>query len=278
VGSKPPTPLIEHWNGRSWSLAPTHALARLKSALPQTLTFVAAITPGDVWVLGTPGSNSSDVYLHWDGTSWKLLRGPNISPNYGSAAMQIIATDHRGHLWAAGGWMRGYGEGGVPGGGTIEIWNGRRWQVNKLAAWRKPLTWLDPVASNDLWAITGGNFTTAGTYGISPIQVLHWNGSTWRVALSLGGTSSVVTGGLVALSADDAYVIGQHTRTHHPFIKHWDGTRWRSLRRGPPDPIQPPGAIGVTLTSEGSIAVLEQAGATDRANYLWLRCAASGPR
>jgi len=271
VGPVPPAPLIEHWNGRYWSLQPTHALAQLKTALPQTLTSVAALAPDDVWVLGTPGSNSSDVYLHWNGTSWQLSRGPNIGLRLGSAAMQVIAADHRGYLWAAGGWV-GIGETGFPRGGTVERWNGRRWEVSRHFTWKEPLTMMAPVAPDDVWAIAGGSFTTAGTYGISPIEVLHWNGSTWRMALSLGGTSSVDLTGLVALSADDAYVIGQDTSTKHPFIRHWDGTRWRSVPRGPPARIQPPGSIGMTLTSEGSIAALETEGLTDRANYLWLRC------
>src|SRR6266849_279446 len=36
-------PLIEHWNGRSWSLRRTHALTRLKAVLPQSLASVAAL-------------------------------------------------------------------------------------------------------------------------------------------------------------------------------------------------------------------------------------------
>jgi hypothetical protein len=30
--------------------------------------------------------------------------------------------------------------------------------------------------------------------------------------------------------------------------------------------------VGLTLTSEGSLAGLETEGLTDRSNYLWLRC------
>jgi hypothetical protein len=272
VGSVPPAPLIEHWNGRSWSLQPTHALTRLRTALPQTLTSVAALAPDDVWVLGTPGSNSSDVYLHWNGTSWQLLRGPNIGVHYGSAAMQAIATDHRGRLWAAGGWMRRYGEAGVPGGGTVERWNGRRWEVNRNAAWREPLTRVAPVAPDDVWAIAGGSFTTAGTYGISPVQVLHWNGRTWKVQLSLGKVDSVDLTGLAAVSADDAYVTGHDATTQQPFIKHWDRTRWRNLPLGPAGHTQRLDSIGLTVTSDGSIAALDTEGLTARANLLWLRC------
>ena len=272
VGPVPPVPLIEHWNGRSWSLQPTHALTRLKTRLPQTLTSVAALPPDDVWVLGTPGSNSSDVYLHWNGTSWKLFRGPNIGPHFGSAAMQVIATDHRGGLWAAGGWMRGYGEAGVPGGGTVERWDGRRWEVSRQAMWRKPLSIVAPVAPDDVWAITGGSFTTAGSYGISPVQVLHWNGSSWKVELSLGEASSVIPTGLAAVSADDAYVTGYYATTQHPFIKHWDGTRWRNVPIGPAGHIQRLGSVGLTVTSDGSVAALDTEGMTARANFVWLRC------
>src|SRR5262249_58446472 len=37
VGPVPSTPLIEHWNGRSWSLQPTHALSELKAVVRPTL-------------------------------------------------------------------------------------------------------------------------------------------------------------------------------------------------------------------------------------------------
>lgn len=278
VGSVPPAPLIEHWNGRSWSLQPTDVLARLKkAALLQALISVAALAPNDVWVLGHNGS-PSDIYLHWNGTSWKLLRGPNIWPHYGSAAMQVIATDRLGGLWAVGGWMRGNGEAGVPGGGIVEQWNGRRWEVNRIAAWREPLTMVAPVAPDDVWAIAGGSFTTAGTYGVSPVQVLHWNGSTWRVALAMGGATSVDPTGLVARSADDAYVIGLGTTPQQPFIDHWNGTRWRSVPLGPAGHTQRPGpnsnevSPSLTVTADGSIAALDAVGGSDRANFLWLRC------
>lgn len=49
-----------------------------------------------------------------------------------------------------------------------------------------------PVAPGDAWAITGGSFTIAlAGSGVDPVQVLHWNGRSWRVELSPGGMSSV---------------------------------------------------------------------------------------
>ncbi len=271
----PEAPLIEHWNGRSWSLQQTEALTRLKGALPQTLASVAALAPHDVWVLGhgDRGPGPSDVFLHWNGASWKLFPGPGlISPRLGSAWMQALGTDHRGHVWAVGGWVRGHGEAGVPAGGIVERWNGRQWEVDRHAGWRKPLTMVAPVAPDDVWAITGGSFTIAGGgYGVSPVQVLHWNGSTWKVE-PLGGTSSVDPTGLAAVSAGDAYVIAQNTMTQQNFIDHWDGTRWQSLPLGPAGHMQRLSSMGLTVTSDGSIAALATQGLADRANFLWLRC------
>jgi hypothetical protein len=274
----PEAPLIEHWNGRLWSLQPTHALTRLKRALPQALASVVALTPGDMWVLGHGPRGTGpwkDVFLHWNGTSWKLFPGPGlVSPRLGSAWMQALGTDHRGRVWAVGGWVRGQGEAGVPAGGIVERWTGRRWEVDRHSAWRKPLTMVAPVAPSDVWAITGGFFTIAGGgYGVSPVQVLHWNGNTWRVEHSSGGVSSVGPTGLAAVSADDAYVIGQDTTTHQPFIGHWDGTRWRRVPLGPADHMKRPGSNGgLTVTSDGSVAALDTEGMSDRANFLWLRC------
>jgi hypothetical protein len=279
VGSARSAPLIEHWNGRSWSLRPTHALTRLKGALPQTLASVVALAADDVWMLGRRligGAISVDVYLHWNGASWKAFSGPNISPRLGSAAMQAISADNRGRLWAVGGWV-GIGEAGVPRGGIAERWTGRLWEVNRHAAWKEPLTMAAPVTPNDAWAIAGGSFTTAGTYGISPVQVLHRNGSSWKVELSLGG--SVDPTGIAAASADDAYVIGQHATTQQLFIDHWDGTRWRGVPLGPAGHMQRLGpratefrSPSLTVTSDGSIAALDTEGLADRANFLWLRC------
>ncbi|HET9898884.1 MAG TPA: hypothetical protein VFQ44_28505 [Streptosporangiaceae bacterium] len=277
VGARPPAPLVEHWNGQSWSLQPTAALARLKVALPQILTSVVALAAGDVWVLGHPGPGSSDAYLHWNGTSWKLFPGPDISPSFGSAAMQVIGADRLGHLWAVGGTIRGNGEAGIPGDGIVERWNGSRWVVSVPAAWRKPLTMVAPVSQDDVWAITGGSFTSVGTYGISPVQMLHWDGTSWKPALTLGGTIPAEVTGLAAVSASNVYVTGQDASTKQPFIKHWDGTSWKNVPLGPVSHLRLAGSSGsqnpsLAVASDGSIVALDSGVVTSPKNFLWLAC------
>jgi hypothetical protein len=278
--SGPRPPLIEHWNGRSWSLRPTEALAPVKAVLPDTLYSVTALAPNDVWILGTSnvGTGSSGLTLHWNGTSWHLA-GPIMSPHFGLAAMNATGTDHLGGLWAVGGWLPPRSEPGVPSGGIVEQLNGSHWQVDNRYAWNQPLTLVAPVTPNDVWAIAGGNFTSTAIEGISPVRVLHWNGRTWQVALNLSPTASLNPTGLVALSADDVYVMGQGDYSQRAFIDHWDGTRWQNVPLGPAAHLRQRGGSlfpilspSLTVTPDGSVAALVSPGQTDKTNYLWLRC------
>ena len=155
----------------------------------------------------------------------------------------------------------------------MERLNGRQWVVDRHSEWSKPLTMVAAVAADDVWAITGGSFTIAGSgYGVSPVQVLHWNGRTWKVEVFLGGASSVDLTGLAAPSADSAYVTGYNPVTRQSFIKHWDGARWRSVPLGPAGHVRRLASAGLTVTSDGSVAALDTEGLADRANYLRLQC------
>jgi hypothetical protein len=65
--SAPPEPsilLIEHWNGRSWSIS--------RTPLPSqsTLASVAATSASQAWAVGSAPTNNS-LILRWNGTAWK---------------------------------------------------------------------------------------------------------------------------------------------------------------------------------------------------------------
>jgi hypothetical protein len=81
-------PLIEHWDGRQWSVNPI---------VPgQSLYGVQAIAPNDAWAVGTDGARQ--IILHWDGSSWSKV--PTPSPGAG----RLLEIDASGpaDLWAAG--------------------------------------------------------------------------------------------------------------------------------------------------------------------------------
>jgi Carboxypeptidase regulatory-like domain len=81
-------PLIEHWDGRQWSVNPF---------VPGQLLYgVKAIAPNDAWAVGTDGARQ--IILHWDGSSWS--RVPTPSP--GGGRLLDVEASGPADLWAAG--------------------------------------------------------------------------------------------------------------------------------------------------------------------------------
>lgn len=67
-----PAPLIEHWNGKTWTVSTLPALGQYENHL----TGIAAISPTDAWAVGytfTYGQNvttaTTPLSFHWDGSS-----------------------------------------------------------------------------------------------------------------------------------------------------------------------------------------------------------------
>jgi hypothetical protein len=85
--------LIEHWNGSNWSLS--SGISPYPG--PSDLYSVAAVSPGDAWVVGTTGGLT--LIERWNGSSWSVFASP--SPNAGDsllAAAPITSCD----VWAVG--------------------------------------------------------------------------------------------------------------------------------------------------------------------------------
>lgn len=105
--------VIEHWNGSSWSVGP-----RIYSA---ELYGVTALTPTDVWAVGTYYNNGWAVLIeHWNGKKWKVVFSPNS--NYGQLNA-ITAVPGTNLLWAVG-----Y-QGGNPTQTLAEQWDGTQWSI-----------------------------------------------------------------------------------------------------------------------------------------------------
>jgi hypothetical protein len=162
-------PLIEHWNGTSWSVVPvpTAALGVLES--------VSATSASDVWAVGAgQQSGQSTVALHFDGSSWKLVRVP-APPGTSGALFGVKA------LSATDAWV--VGESFPTAGGTGKIltdhWDGTSWQVVAAPPVGGPgalsaLSSVDAAPGTGVWAV---GFWVTGAAGNS--VVLHWTGTAW---------------------------------------------------------------------------------------------------
>lgn len=89
VGWSGSRPLIEHWNGRSWTIVPSHARG--------TLNGVVAISRRDVWAVG--GHEKRPLIEHWNGRSWRVVPSPRVR-----ATLEDVDAVSSSDLWAVGGY------------------------------------------------------------------------------------------------------------------------------------------------------------------------------
>ena len=120
-------PLVEHWNGRRWRIAPTPAV-RSGRALNDILFSISGSGSNNVWAVGSWGAvaggygglGDHPLALHWDGSAWKRVPTPVMSDRaifYGVVARARVA-------WAVG--DRGVQPRQRP---LIERWDGRSWST-----------------------------------------------------------------------------------------------------------------------------------------------------
>jgi hypothetical protein len=90
-------PLVEHWDGTSWTIVPTPV-----SAPGARLHAVAAISSGDVWSVGEEqplsGSGVETLIEHWDGTNWSA-----VGPTFAERRLVALTALPDGTVFAAGG-------------------------------------------------------------------------------------------------------------------------------------------------------------------------------
>jgi len=189
--------LIEHFNGRKWSVVPSPNIGPMDQ-----LRAVTAVSANDVWAVGfaapTSFANPQTLILHWDGTSWTIVPSPNpagAQDNELSGATAVSAHD----VWAVG-------ETGNGAQTLIEHWNGTSWAAVSSPSTGR-LAGVAAISASDIWAV--GSVT--GINGITTTVIEQWNGTSWSVVPS--PNPSLNENVLAAASADptstQAWAVGE---------------------------------------------------------------------
>jgi hypothetical protein len=85
---RPRKTLIEHWDGTSWKVVPSPNVGGPNTqTISNELRGVTAISANDVWAFGDTNAflgsgNITNLVLHWDGTSWKIVPSPSPNPRH----------------------------------------------------------------------------------------------------------------------------------------------------------------------------------------------------
>ncbi|HVV74841.1 MAG TPA: hypothetical protein VHC43_02320 [Mycobacteriales bacterium] len=219
--------LVEHWNGKKWSIVPSPDMSSATSTL-STLRRVAAVSSTDAWAIGvwTPRLATDGIgrglIEHWNGKQWSIVDGPepgSFSDLDGIAARS--ATD----IWVAGWYLDDGGNSDA----MAEHWDGQQWTLQAP---------LQPDAVNNAFnaiaPMPGGGLMAVGDRyfdGVAPTRALteSWDGQQWTVGEPEQPGSVTELDGVAAFGSGSALAVGvtrDSTGVDRTLAQRWDGTSW----------------------------------------------------
>jgi hypothetical protein len=179
-GMEYPPPVIEHFDGRSWTL-----VASPTQASGGGIADLAAVSANDVWAVGTcPKCRYGILIEHWDGTSWKIVPSALLPIGSQGSLGDMVAFSHN-DIWAVGNYYH-YPEGIET---LVEHWDGLRWRVvpspNVSTEYSAANSFrgITAISPNDMWAV--GTFENEKTDVHQPRTLTaHWDGKSWSIVPS----------------------------------------------------------------------------------------------
>jgi hypothetical protein len=218
-------PLIEHWNGTSWSVVSS---PKLKEG--GVLNAVAAISKSNVWAVGFRDNFSGDLVEHWDGTSWSIVSSPAF--NGTNDILYGISADSSNDIWAVGN----------SNGGLILHFDGTSssWSRTVFPDPRYGFIALSAVTAlspSDVWAV---GTLKSGNNSRPSALIEHWDGTRWSLVHNPSTAGSLVA--IAAISATDIWSTGSTG------IEHWNGSSWTLFSA--------PAGAGLAALSDGTVVVV----------------------
>jgi hypothetical protein len=225
-------PLIEHWDGSTWSVIPS------PTAGPKNTEFwdVTVFSAHDIWAVGGFTDSTGDMFPlseHWDGTAWQIVPSPPPYNPYGNydTYFRGIAGSGPNDIWAVG-WQWS--------GALIEHWDGVSWTILPVGGWGL-LLGVTALSPTDAWAV-GYNPQPGRNFALT----LHWNGICWTEIPSVSpGAAINILERVAASGPNDIWTVGET----------WNGNGypWKTLAEHYIGPCRnPPGCPSPTPTATAS--------------------------
>jgi len=214
------TPLVESWNGTSWSVTPS------PGQVGSELVGVSCVSPTACTAVGDQ-LNSKGYYQTltelWNGTTWSLVPSPDKGHGTNENLLTGVSCVSQTACTAVG----LYGVGSLA--PLIESWNGTRWTIVPSPN-RNDSGVLNGVACTSLTFCVAVGTYFSGTDVVNKTLTESWNGTRWSAGPTPKGQSQLL--GATCVSATDCWAAGNswagagNTRT---FVEHWNGTRWAAV-------------------------------------------------
>jgi hypothetical protein len=233
-----PLPLVEHWNGHTWTrqIAPSPtsvADAPLSSVSCSTASACTAVGHMDL-----PFGVREPFVETWDGHTWSITDSPGTD-----AELRGVACVRTGTCIAVG-------DQSLPVPVTLaERSTGGSWRVDDTP---------DPSDANfsyELGSVSCHELSSCVAVGTAPSNlsgglssnvVETWNGSTWSlqtVPVPVGGTAFNFLSSVSCPALHTCVAVGSAGASHDNWILGWDGTTWRLEPSPAPSSLANHGAV-----------------------------------
>jgi len=214
-------PLIEQWNGSSWSVATVP-----NPGAASELLSVSCAGPSFCVAVGDFNGAVSPLVDQWNGSTWTQVTPVNPA---GSSQTSFNRVDCLSATWCmAIGFSTDLAANRLP---LAEVWNGTTWSIASNAvlpagATAGELRGVSCVSGS--WCMVSGE-QTVGANTVSLTEV--WNGSTWTVPPSpnpspgtFSNLASVSCTGSGFCAAVGEY--GDSSHNNRNLVATWNGTSW----------------------------------------------------
>ncbi len=204
-------PIVEHWNGSSWSLTQPPLPSGAASAS------LAAITCGgatNCFAVGTAafGATNGTLVERWNGSAWAVVSSPDPA---GATISNLFAVACLSPTNCFAGGRADSGNRFL-----VEHWNGTKWSLGSMPTIGSPwpgVQGLACAAPSNCMAIT--------RYGTG-----HWNGSHWTAAgLAPTTGTAELTQGVACTGATSCVAVGDSVSpgpSYRTLVEMWNGTTW----------------------------------------------------
>lgn len=189
---------------------------------------ISGTSANDVWVVGHTQTNtgissyaSSNVILHWNGTSWTNY--PVSNPGSDINELYSVAAISPTLAWAVGDYTMGTNL-------QLVKWNGTLWTQQTLPNLPDETTLhsVMAISANDVWAV--GTKSSTIPLLAQECLTLHYNGSSWTsISATPVGSFRDRFQAVHGISANDVWACGTWGNNYadfHGLLMHWNGSSW----------------------------------------------------
>lgn len=203
--------LVEHWNGRAWSVVPSADPSTPGQLGTEDLLYGVSAHRDEAWAVGNYADGMIDgqgtLTERWNGHAWTWVKSPNAAQDN---LLDAVSADSPSDAWAVG------SDGGLANVSLVEHWTGTAW---KLVPFPNPgrdgkdrpssfLTGVSALSPDDVWVcgaypVPGGQLRTL---------LAHWNGTRWQqIATPASVKITNLLNGISAPAPDDIWSVGGTT-------------------------------------------------------------------